>query len=39
MAPRLRQAAPSAGRAPASLDSLPDDLLERILGLLDQRDS
>ncbi len=38
MAPRRRQAAPSAGAAPASLASLPDALLERILGLLGQRD-
>lgn len=38
MAPRRRQGPPSAAAAPASLASLPDALLERILGLLEQLD-
>ncbi len=38
MPPRRRQAAPSARAAGASLASLPDGLLERILGLLNQPD-
>ena len=38
MAPRRRTAAPRAGAQAASLASLPDALLERILGLLEQRD-
>ena len=38
MPPRRRQAAPSSRAAGASLASLPDGLLERILGLLNQPD-
>ena len=38
MASQPHQAAPSDDAAPASLASLPDALLEHILGLLDQSD-
>ena len=38
MAPRRSTAAPSAVTQGASLASLPDALLERILGLLEQED-